>query len=420
MPLVARHAASRPRRTALRRTGLGLLAVVVLATSTVAFSLHRLSGNVTSAGELGALVVVPSTGPSGTPTVGPDEDPWAGGPLTFVAIGTDDRSGENADVGGFFEGMRSDATLVVHVSADRDRVDVVSIPRDSLVDIPSCHLDRDPDGAMSAPQTDKFNEAFAVGGTTGDVGLAAACLLSTVAENTGLVITEFALLDFVGFHGMVDAVGGVRVCVPEPLRDTHDNTDLDLDAGWHTLKGVEALDYVRARYVTGSDNSDIQRMDRQQTFIGALARKVVSEEVLTSPLSVRRFLDAATRSLTASEQLTRPANIGGLAWALRDLDPSQITFTTVPWGSTDDGIVWTPEADLVWQRLAADLPLVDEPAGGAAGGSDDEGGGGGPGSGGEEGSGDGQDSGSEKPSIPEPDITVRTGVDPDEELCGPA
>ena len=361
--------------------------------SLAGFALVRLQGNVRTVGDLGALIARDDA----TATATPDTDAWEGRPLNFLVIGSDDREGANGDIGGVVGGMRSDTALLVHVSADRSRVEVVSIPRDSEVRIPACHLDRDPEGSMSAATKDKFNAAFSVGGASGDAGLAGLCTAATVAENTGIDVgADFAIVDFAGFEGMVDAIGGVRLCVPEAIRDTHGNTDLDLSAGWHELTGDQALDYVRARYVTGSDNSDTQRIPRQQKFIAAVVRKVTSSDVLTSPRSVAGFLEQGTRALTLSGDLASVRSLAGLGWRLRGLDPADVTFVTVPAAPKEGSgrVVWTDEADLLWARIIADEPVADpapttsEPTTSAAG--------------------------SDSPAPPTP----RTGQDPDDVLCG--
>lgn len=254
--------------------------------------------------------------------------------------------------------------MVVHLSADRSRVEVVAIPRDTRAEIPACHLDHDVDGPMSRPRTAKFNEAFAIGWQTGDPSLAAACTMSTVQTMTGVTLNGVAIIDMAGFVDMVEAIGGVRVCVPEPLRDSR-YTGLDLPAGWADLDGVTALQYVRARHVDGGDGTDPARIDRQHLFLGALVRKVLSSDVLASPLATARFLDAVTSSLTVSAELGDPATVLGLVWSLRGLGPADLTFMTVPWAYTEGGryVAWTDDAAEVWARLVADAPLAgSEPA----------------------------------------------------------
>lgn len=359
-----RHARTIKNHTVLRSVALTATAIVVFGASGATIAAAQLHGNIKTVGSLDGLIAAPTA--AATPTAAPTAaDPNAGHALNIVAIGSDTRSGANATIGGADPGQRSDTTMVIHISADRSRIDVVSIPRDSLVNIPACHLDYSPTGKMSQPQRNvMFNSAFSIGASTGDTGLAAACTMSTIQTMTGLTIDGFALVDFEGFQQMVTAIGGVRVCVPKPLVDGV-YTSLDLSAGWHDLTGSQALDYVRARHVKGSDGSDLERIERQKSFVGALVRKVDSSAVLSSPVSITRFLDAATKSLTMSKNLADIKNLVGLAWNLRHLTPSDVRFVTVPVGpapSDPNRVVWTSKATELWKKLLNDQPLVDTPA----------------------------------------------------------
>jgi LCP family protein required for cell wall assembly len=389
-----------------RTVGLVVLATVVFGTAAAGFTVLRLRGNVTTLDSVAGLVAPPTSAGEGAAETPTPDDPMEGRAVNILVLATDDRSGENAALAGADPGGGSDTTLIVHLAADRSRADIVSIPRDSRAQIPACHLDRDPAGAMSRAQEGKFNKAFAIGWATGDPALAAACTISTVQTMTGLTIDGFVILDMAGFVDMVDAVGGVRVCVPEPLDDEGNYTNLHLTAGWHDLVGAEALDYVRARHVSGSDGTDPSRIERQQRFIGALMRKVLSSDVLRSPVELGRFLDAATSSLTVSSELGSTTTQLGLAWGLRDLTSQNITFLTTPWEYGTSGYVdWTDDAALVWSRLLADQPLnsAAAPAGGTA--DPTAGAGGTPGE------------GTTTPTTP--DLPIRTADDPDEVICGP-
>jgi LCP family protein required for cell wall assembly len=361
-PAAPRHARTIKNHTVLRSVALTATAVVAFGASGIGFAAAQFHGNITTVGSLNGLVAPPSEGATAAPTA---IDPNAGRAINIVAIGSDSRSGANAAIGGADPGQRSDTTMVIHISADRSRVEVVSIPRDSLVNIPACHLDHSPTGKMSKPQTRvMFNSAFSIGASTGDTGLAAACTMSTIQTMTGLTIDDFALVDFEGFQQMVTAIGGVRVCVPKPLVDGV-YTNLDLSAGWHDLTGPQALDYVRARHVKGSDGSDLERIERQKSFVGALVRKVTSSSVLSSPVSITQFLDAATKSLTTSTSLADIKNLVGLAWNLRHLTPSQVQFVTVPVGpapSDPNRVQWTAKATELWNKLRNDQSLEDASA----------------------------------------------------------
>ncbi len=413
----------RSHRTA-RAIALCLVAVVSFTGAAAGFTLLRLRGNFTTLPSVADLVAQPTPGATATEAPEPG-DAMAGRAVNLLVLGSDDRSGENAALAGEDAGGGSDTTLIVHLPADRSRVDVVSIPRDSRAQIPACHLDWQPDGKMSRAHEDKFNAAFSYGWKpSGDLALGAACTISTIQTVTQVPIDAFVIVDMAGFAAMVDAVGGVRVCVPTPLRDPR-YTRLNLDAGWHDLQGVEALQYVRARHVKGTDGTDTARIQRQQRFIGALLRKVLSSDVLTNPLALGQFLDAATSSLTVSAELGSATEELGLAWGLRHLRADDITFVTVPWVFGSGGYVdWTDDADLLWERLRSDQPLNAQapaaPAGPAGTPAATPG---------------GSPAAPQSPSAPqtpaapqapaapqpspEPDFVSRTAEDPDEVLCGP-
>ena len=167
------------------------------------------------------------------------------------------------------DGQRSDTTIVVHISADRSRVEMVSIPRDSLVDIPSCKRS---DGSESYPQYNAmFNSAFSIGGQTGEVSDAAACTQKTVESLTGVYVDDFVVVNMAGFVNMIDALGGVPMCIEEDIASPKAHLDL-LTAGYHVLDGTTALGYARARTGTGLNGSDTSRIGRQQELIAAVAQ----------------------------------------------------------------------------------------------------------------------------------------------------
>ena len=209
--------------------------------------------------------------------------------MNLLVIGSDQRTGANEAIGGADASFASDTTIVVHLAADRSRVELVSIPRDSLVDIPAC---KGSNGRTSAPQhRAMFNAAFATGWGLGhDMASAAACTWSTVQATTGLTIDHAVVVDFAGFQAMVSAVGGVDICIPRHLHDDH--TGLDLDPGQQNLDGVQALQLARSRYDPSIGNGgDLDRIGNQQRLLAAIANQVLSAEVLASParLTVREL-----------------------------------------------------------------------------------------------------------------------------------
>ena len=236
--------------------------------------------------------------------------------------------------------MQSDTLMVMHVPANRKWATVVSFPRDSWVEISACDKG---DSTTSAPHRAKINEAFAIGGTSGKVAEAAACTIKTVEANTGLRIDHFMSVDFQGFKGMVDALGGIEVCPEQAIRD--EKARLDLEAGCQTVKGEKALGYVRTRYSVG-DGSDLGRIGRQQEFMEALAQKAQTK--LTSPGALYDFLQSATKSLTTDKDLAGIKPLYGLASEVKGIPSEKLTFLTVP-NYPREADVATDKANIVWQ-----------------------------------------------------------------------
>ncbi|HLS14019.1 MAG TPA: LCP family protein, partial [Beutenbergiaceae bacterium] len=171
-----------------------------------------------------------------------------------------------------------------------------------------------------------------------------------------------------GFVNVVDALGGVPFCVPEPIEDRQ--AHVELEAGQQVLDGTEALGYARVRKSVG-DGSDTDRIERQQDLLAATVRHALDQNLLTDGPALYGFLDAATSSVTASSNYGSISTLAGLAVSLRGLDPEDISFVTVPWAGLGDGVnvVWTHEAEELWASLAADEPLevsADDENGAAA------------------------------------------------------
>lgn len=262
------------------------------------------------------------------------------GAKNILLAGSDSREGDNAKYGKDLATMQSDTLMVLHIAANRKWAAVVSLPRDSWVEIPAC--DRG-DGTESTPHHFKINAAFAIGGASGDVGGAAACTIKTIEHNTGLRIDHFVTLDFQGFKGMVNALGGIEICPRQAIRDK--KAHLDLEAGCQTVKDEQALGYVRTRYSVG-DGSDIGRIGRQQEFMQALATK--AQQKLTSPGDVYAFLDSATKSVTTDKALAGIRPLYGLASKLQGIPEDRLTFVTVPNYPREVDIP-TDKANISWQ-----------------------------------------------------------------------
>ncbi len=284
--------------------------------------------------------------------------------LNVLAIGSDTREGANSVVGGDSPGL-ADTTMVVHLSADNTWAAGVSIPRDSMVQMPDCV---GPDGRIVPGALRQFNAAYPIGGPV--------CVQRTVESLTGLRIDHFVVVDFVGFVDMVDAVGGVTVYIPEPISDP--NSKIYFETGCQTLDGKKALDYVRVRHGVGN-GSDTGRIERQQAFLSSLIQKVTSSGVLFNPIELYDFLDAVTRSVTTDTGIGSIRSMASIAVRVRAIGLESIEFTTVPYEvypPDPNRVQWAqPEADEMWAKLIADEPLTPKPSptpsqsGGSAGAS---------------------------------------------------
>ncbi|HEY2060259.1 MAG TPA: LCP family protein [Amycolatopsis sp.] len=284
----------------------------------------------------------------------------------FLMVGSDSRDGasaeENVGSADNVPGARSDTVMVAHVPADRKRVVVVSFPRDLEISRPDCNR-WDPaksattDEVVKGQQIAKLNTAFGVGGPQ--------CMTKVIQKLTGLRINHFVGIDFNGFKAMVDAVHGVTINNPSPIDDTVLGKVL-LETGNVTISGDQALSYVRARHVKGDPTSDYGRIKRQQQFIGALLKKVMSSDVVLDPSKLSSFI-------TAFAGATFGDNLGvqqmmTLAQSMRGLDPSKINFMTVPTTGTankrGNEVLVKSKTDELFTALRDNTPLPgDKPVG---------------------------------------------------------
>ena len=321
--------------------------VVVLAAGTVFFVARHIEGGIT---------VRPAD------PAGPQPSKLVANAENFLLIGSDSRSGANGKGTGGSDvpGQRSDTTLILHISAGGGHATLISIPRDSYVSIPSCNL---PHGRHTQPFTSKFNAAFSEGG--------ASCTITTIQHLTDIRIDHYAVVDFVGFEHIVEALGGVRMCVAQPLNDPKRpdpvtgqpiGSGLKLPAGNDVeIDGSQALALMRARYGIG-DGSDIDRIKRQQQFIGAMIRKVTSGSLLLNPIKLTHVLSAVAHSLTTDG--FGFSTMRRLAAALHHVGSGGVQLLTVPLNPSPAADVpsadvqWDPvKAPLLWKAIRHDSPI---------------------------------------------------------------
>lgn len=343
-------AASKPRRKKARAFAVigAIVAVLGLISALLVQNHFNSKINVVDTAALEQPEFTPLEPEPVQPPKAPESKKPSEGSLNYMLIGSDSQSGESWGE----DGARSDTTIVMHISADRENVDLVSIPRDSIVNIPPCALS---EGGQTASDTNAmFNSAF----TKGDsLASSVSCTKSTIEKNTGLEIDGFAVVDFSGFEEIVDALGGVKMDIPEDMKAK--KSGLDLKAGTQTLNGEKALAYARTRTmeVGSADGSDIGRIDRQQELLEAIAKQALSRGTLSNPSKLYNVIDAALESASFSKDLGSGAALSGLAYELRAIDSENINFHTVPvveWEQDPNRVVWTPEADEYWTALKND------------------------------------------------------------------
>ncbi|GAA3750883.1 LCP family protein [Salinactinospora qingdaonensis] len=269
------------------------------------------------------------------------------GVINILMTGSDVRSGANAEYGGDdIEGERPDTIIIAHISPDHGAT-LVNLPRDSLLQLPACSPIDDKEGY--AAHQGVINSTVAFGGMQ--------CLWKTVEELTGIRLDHFVSVDFTGFIEVVEALGGVEMCIPEPISDP--KAHLELDAGQQVLDGEQSLGYVRSRYGQG-DGSDLSRIKRQQDFMGAMLRKATSSEILASPANLHDFLGSVTDSITTDDELTLERMVD-IAITMRETKMSDIRFITVPNGLHPDNenrVAWSePDASQLFAAIAADKDL---------------------------------------------------------------
>ncbi|AQT72775.1 LCP family protein [Streptomyces sp. fd1-xmd] len=331
------------RRRLLRWVGLGLTLLVLVGAATGWWLYNKLDGNITEDTSAAAeLERYERERPA----------PLATGARNILLIGSDSRSGKgNAGYGGDKGTQRSDTTILLHLPQDRRSATAVSIPRDLMTQIPAC---LQPDGTRTGASFAQFNWAFEWGG--------AACTIRTVEKLTDIRIDHHMVIDFSGFKRMVDALGGVEVCLKEPIDDVQ--AKLKLPAGRQTLRGEQALGFVRARHSLGN-GSDTERMERQQQFLGSLVKKVQSNGVLLNPARLYPLLDAATSALTTDPGLASLRNMYELVRGVRGIPTDRITFLTVPRrpyapNPNRDELV-EPDAERLFRQLREDEPVTVTP-----------------------------------------------------------
>ncbi len=246
----------------------------------------------------------------------------------WLIVGSDSRAGltkaqRKEFHTGYAAGRRTDTMMLLHIGGHGTTL--VSLPRDSYVPIPG-------------HGHNKLNAAFAFGGPK--------LLVRTIEQATGIHIDHYAEIGFGGFVGMTDAVGGVRVCLPARIDDP--KAGIDLPAGCQTLKGGQALGYVRSRETFA--RQDLQRVENQRKFLAALVQKATSPGVLLNPFRITPFVLRSTSDFSV-DQGDHLYNLVGFAWAMRGITGGNGLTTTVPIGGS--GSAAGVGSYITWDRAKA-------------------------------------------------------------------
>ena len=282
--------------------------------------------------------------------------------MNLLLVGSDNRQGLTKDqirelwVGGtdIAAGARSDTMLLVHISKNRDSAVIVSLPRDSLVTIPE-HVSSSDSTKIVPARQNKLNAAFSFGG--------APLLIETLEGETGLRIDHYIEINYLGFTNIINALGGIDVCVKKDINDS--KSALKLSAGLQTLDGIQALKYVRTRQFDGL--GDIGRMKRQQEFMSAVLRKATSTGTLLNPIKLVSFLNAAIKTVTTDNEFNKN-DLLTLGKQLKNLSADRVRTLTVPLSNPNGRaagvgsvVIWDEvlSADL-FNRLLNDQPIIDE------------------------------------------------------------
>ncbi|MDQ0708693.1 LCP family protein required for cell wall assembly [Arthrobacter woluwensis] len=275
--------------------------------------------------------------------------------LQILIMGTDTRDGKNKAYGTSDQSSgygNSDVMMLLDISADNQRVSMVSFPRDLVVSIPQC-IDPKTKQVKAPRPNAQINSAMSEAGP--------GCTVDTINKLTGLEIDHFMMADFNAVKELSNEVGGVEVCVNAPIDDP--DSRLKLPAGKSLVQGDQALAFLRNRHGVG-DGSDITRIKSQQQFLASLARKVRSDGTLTNIPKLLGIADTVTKNLTVDEGLANPQTLITIAQRLQKVDLAKVAFVTVPWEPSDvNPTAWVqpkePDAGQLFKAMREGVDLTN-------------------------------------------------------------
>jgi LCP family protein required for cell wall assembly len=237
---------------------------------------------------------------------------------------------------------RTDTIMFVHIPADHKTVTMISIPRDTWVTIPECSTYAQ-NGLIDCHA--KINAAFSFGGPK--------LMVRTIQQFTGVDLDHFVAIDWAGFKELTSALGGIKVYIPRTFYD--DSQKITWTAGWHKLEGEPALQYVRTRH--GLANGDFDRIARQQNFLRATMKQLLSDSVRHNPIKFIHVVNAVTKYLTVDSGWSS-SEMRHLALSMRGISSSKVKFftlkTTAGWSdSTPPQSIQTVDERLITRLFRA-------------------------------------------------------------------
>jgi LCP family protein required for cell wall assembly len=253
----------------------------------------------------------------------------------------------------------SDTAFLVHISANHKWTEVISIPRDLFVSIPSCVDRKDPTVTHSAQSEGQFYDAMNEGGP--------ACAVATVEQMTNIRVDHFVELTFDAFIDLTNAVGGVQICVPAPGINDPNYSGLVLSAGLHTVSGNQALAFVRDRHGLAG-GMDTQRIRMQQQFMTALFNKLTANGTLEDPVTLYKIASAVTSNITVDSGLDNFSSMSSIAQAVGTINKKYMQYITAPYvldspgqfsydSSGNHSSPSEPGFDQLWTDMRNDVPL---------------------------------------------------------------
>lgn len=336
-PVIARHGRlkrSRAWTAVLGLIGSALAVILVAGVSVAAIAGWQLKNTLVE----NSVVIGADSAPP------PNIAAFEGG-FNILLVGSDTREGQGG-IGGNESSVLNDVTMLMHVSEDKQSATVVSFPRDLVVPLPACK-----NGGPASGQP--INVTLFYGGLS--------CTVDTVENLTGLKIQFAGLITFKGVIAMSNAVGGVPVCVTEPINDPYTGLVIP-KAGTYNLKGVNALAFLRSRHGVG-DGSDLGRIGSQQVFLSSLVRKIKSDDTLTDFGKLYGIATAATKNISLSTNFANLDTLVSVALVLKDIPLDHIVFVQYPSRTGVPGIYAgkvapiQSVADALFAVIKADKPL---------------------------------------------------------------